>query len=107
MAIHRNLKKGLLLVTLCGLLYVGAGLVESLFPYEWRHAIDQRFDRIFPGRVYAPHPDMDLEFEMDFRQHPAHRLIEFAILGVLIIGDAHLILKVWRAIRKSRHDRPA
>jgi hypothetical protein len=50
---------------------------------------------------------MDLEFEMDFRQHPAHRLIEFAVLGVLTIGDAYLILKVWRAIRKSWHDRPA
>lgn len=99
-AIHKNLKKGLLLLTLCGLLYLGAGLLEGFLPYEWRHAIDQRLDRIFPHRVYAPHPDMDLEFEMDFRQHPGHRLIEYAVLGVLTIGDVYLISRVWRAIRK-------
>jgi len=99
-AIYRNFKKGLLLVTLSGLLYLGAGLLEGFLPYEWRHAIDQRFERIFSRRVYAPHPDMDLEFEMDFRQHPGHRLVEFALLGVLAIGDAYLILRVWRAIRK-------
>jgi hypothetical protein len=53
-AIHRNVKKGLLLVTLCGLLYVGAGLVESFFPYEWRHAIDQWFDRISLAAFMRP-----------------------------------------------------
>ena len=101
MAVYKDLKKGLLLVALCGLLYLGAGLLEGFLPYEWRHAIDQRFERIFPRRVYAPHPDMDWEFEMDFRQHPWHRLTEFAVLGVLTVGDAYLILRVWRAIRKS------
>lgn len=99
--IHENLKKALLLVALCGLLYLGAGLLEGFFPYEWRHAIDQRFDLIFPRRVYAPHPDMDWEFEMDFQQHPGHRLIEYAVLGVLTIGDVYLISRVWRAIRKT------
>jgi hypothetical protein len=44
---------------------------------------------------------MDWEFEMDFQQHPSHRLIEFAVLGVLTLGDAYLTLRVWRAIRKS------
>ena len=101
MTIGIKLKKGLLLVALCGLVYLGAGLFEGFLPYAWRHAIDQRFERVFPPTVYAPHPDMDWEFEMDFRQHPSHRLIEFAVLGVLTIGDAYLILRVWRAIRKS------
>lgn len=101
MTISTNLKKGLLLVALFGLVYLGAGLLEGFLPYEWRHAIDQRFERVFPRTVYAPHPDMDWEFEMDFRQHPSHRLIEFAVLGVLTLGDAYLILRVWRAIRKS------
>ena len=101
MVIHRTLKKGLLLVAFFGLLYLGAGLLEGFFPYEWRHAIDKRVEWIFPRRVYAPHPDMDLEFEMDFRQHPSHRLIEFAVLAVLVVGDWYLVLKIWQAIRKS------
>ena len=99
--LRTNLKKGLLLIALLGLLYLGGGLLEGFMPYEWRHAIDQRFESIFPRPVYAPHPDMDLEFEMDFRQHPVHRLIEFAFLVVLTVADAYLILRVWRAIRKS------
>jgi len=45
------------------------GLLEGFLPYEWRHAIDQRLDRLFPHTVYAPHPDRDWEFELDFQQH--------------------------------------
>jgi hypothetical protein len=100
-AIHSNLKLVLLLAALCGLLYLGAGLRQGFLPLEWRHAIDQQFERIFPSHVYAPHPDMDWEFEMDFRQHPWHTRIEFAVLGVLTVGDACLISRVSRAIRKS------
>jgi len=99
--LRANLKKGLLLIALLGLLYLGAGLLEGFLPYEWRHSIDQRFETIFPRPVYAPHPNIDWEFELDFREHPVHRLIEFAVLGVLTVADAYLILKVWRAIRKS------
>ena len=104
MALRNNLKKGLLLVALCLLLYFGAGLLEGFLPYEWRHVIDQRFDLFFPHRVYAPHPDMDWEFEMHFRQHPSHRLIEFVVLGILVTADGYIISRVWRALRKaSRH----
>jgi hypothetical protein len=88
-------------------LNLGAGLFGGFLPCEWRHAIDEQFEQIFPCRVYAPHPDMDLELGMDFRQHPRHWLIEFAILGVLTIADAYLILRVWRAIRKSATGPPA
>jgi hypothetical protein len=95
------LKKGLLLIALCGLLYLGTGLVEGFLPYEWRHAIDQRFESIFPGPVYAPHPNIDWEFELDFREHPWHRLIQYLVLGVLTIGDAYLISRAWRAFRKT------
>lgn len=100
MTIRPILKKVLLLVALCILLYLGAGLLEGFLPYEWRHAIDQRFDRILRTSVYAPHPDMDWEFELDFRQHPSHRMIQYAVLAVLTLGDAYLISKVWRAFRK-------
>ena len=100
MALYTNLRKGLLLVFLCGLLYLGTVLLECFLPYEWRYAIDQRFDRISPSPVYAPHPNMDWEFELDFRQHPWHRLIQYAVLGVLTLGDAYLISRVWRAFRK-------
>jgi len=99
--LRTNLKKSLLLVALCGLLYPGADLLEGFLPYKWRHAIDQRFDRIFPTPVYAPHPDMYWEFELDFRQHPWDRLFAYAVLSILIFGDAYLISRVWRAFRKS------
>jgi len=76
-------------------------LLQGFLPYKWRHAIDQGFDRIFPTPVYAPLADMYWEFELDFRQHPWDRVIEYAVLGILILGDAHLISRVWRAFRKS------
>ena len=101
MTLRTNLKKSLLLVALCGLLYPGADLLEGFLPYKWRHAIDQRFDRIFPTPVYAPHPDMYWEFELDFRQHPSDRLFAYAVFGILSLGDAYLISRVWRAFRKS------
>lgn len=87
-------------MALCALVYLGTGLLEGFFRYEWRHAIDQRFERIFPTSVYPPHPDMDWEFELDFRQHPSHRIVQYAVLSVLILGDAYLISLVWRAFRK-------
>ena len=58
--LHTNLKKGLLLIALFGLLYIGTGLLEGFLPYEWRHAIDQRVERIFPSPPYEPHPDRSL-----------------------------------------------
>ena len=106
-ATHKNVKTGLLLVALFALMYLGAGLLEGFLPYEWRHAIDRRFEQVFPSPVYAPHPDMDWEFELDFRQHPWHRLIQYAVLGALTLGDAYLLSRVWRAIRKSRTNRSA
>jgi hypothetical protein len=97
--LHTKLKKGLLLVTLCGLLVVGAGLLESFLPYEWRHAIHQRVESFFPSPVYAPHPNMDWEFELYFRERPWQRWIGFGVLGVLTLGDAYLNSKAWRAFR--------
>jgi hypothetical protein len=97
---HPNVKKGLLLIVLLGLFCVGTALLEGFLPYKWRHAIDQRVDLIFPSPTYVPHPDIDWEFELDFLQHPWHRSIDHMFLGVLIIGDAYLILIVWRACRR-------
>ena len=100
-ATHKNVKTGLLIVALFALMYLGAGLLEGFLPYEWRHAIDQRFEQVFPSPVYAPHPDMYWEFELDFRQHPADRLFAYAVFGILSLGNAYLISRVWRAFRKS------
>ena len=99
MRLGTDFKKGLLLVALCGLPIVGAGLLEGFLPYEWRHVIHQRFESIFPSPVYAPHPNMDWEFELHFREHPLQRWIEYGVLGVLTLGDAYLISKAWRAFR--------
>jgi hypothetical protein len=101
MSFYTKMKKGLLVLALCSLLYFGVCLIEGFLPYQWRHAIDQRFDRVFPHTIYTPHPDMDWEFELDFQQHPWHRRIEYAVLGVLMLGDVYLISRVWGAFRKT------
>lgn len=54
---------------------------EGFVLCEWRHAIDQRFEGVFAGVVYAPHRNMHGEFELDFRGHPWHRLIEYVALA--------------------------
>ena len=51
--------------------------------------------------VYAPHPDMYWKFELDFCQHPWDRLFAYAVFGILILGDAYLISRVWRTFRES------
>ena len=101
MPLRTNLKKGMLLITLVGLLCIGADLLEGLLPYEWRHTIDQRFDHIFHLPTYEPHPNIDWEFELDFREHPRDRVIQYAVLVALILGDGYLISRVWRALRKA------
>jgi len=40
---------------------------------------------------------MDWEFELDFRQHPSHRIAVYLITAVLATGNAFLIAKVWKA----------
>lgn len=99
MRLGTDSRKGVLLVALCGLLIVGAVLLEGFLPYEWRHAIHRRFDSIFPSSVYAPHPNMDWELELYFRKHPWQGWIEYVVLGVPTLGDAYLISKAWRAFR--------
>ena len=101
MVVHTRLRKGALLFALSGLLLLGMSILQEFLPYKWRHAIQERFDRIVPSATYAPHPDMDWEFELDFQQHPCHRRVEYAPLGVLIIGDGYAISRVWRAFRRS------
>jgi hypothetical protein len=91
-----RLRKGLVLTILVVLVLVEMILVEEFLPYKWRHAIDQRTERIFPTGTYAPHPDMDWEFELDLRQHPMHRAVEYGVLGVLVLIDSFLIAVTWR-----------
>lgn len=100
MPIHTNLKKGLLLIVLIGLLLIGMGLIEGFLPYNLRHAIHQRVEQVFPSPRYDPHPDIDWEFELDFRQHPWHRFVLWTGLGLLVLGDTYLIGRVLRALRR-------
>jgi hypothetical protein len=93
-----NWKKALLLLVLSVLLLVEADLLEGFLPYQRRHAIDQRFERLFPSRPYAPHPDMDWEFELMFRQNPRMRDANYIVLGLLALVDGYLFFKVWRAL---------
>jgi hypothetical protein len=95
-------KRALLVLALAGLAVVEIGLLESFIPYEWRHSIHQQTERVFPSAKYDPHPDMDWEFELDYRQHPAHRVVMYAVVTVLVTGVGYLIGKTWRKFRLVR-----
>jgi len=75
-------------------------LLEGDLPYEWSHAISERVDRVLHIEPYAPHQNMDWEFELDFRQHPSHRIAMYLIITVLATGNAFLIAKVWKTQKR-------
>ena len=102
MANWPSLKRVVLVLALTGLAIVEVGFLESFLPYEWRHVIDQRTERVFPSPKYDPHPDMDWEFELDYRQHPAHRFAEYGVVTVLVVTVGFLMRKTWRKLRMVR-----
>jgi len=59
-----------------------------------------------PRKAPDPHPDMSWEFELDFRQHPSHRVVAYGVTAILTIGNAYLIAKVWKALSRLKA-RPA
>ena len=95
-------KRAVLVLALAGLAIAEVGLLEGFLPYEWRHAIHQQTERVFPSAKYDPHPDMDWEFELDYRQHPAHRVVMYGVVGVLAAGVAYFIVKTRRKLRRVR-----
>ena len=95
------MRRTLLLLVLIGLFLLELVLLEAYLPYEWTHAISERLDRIFHTEPYAPH-QMDWEFELDFREHPSHRITMYVITAVLATGNAFLIAKVWKARRSLK-----
>jgi hypothetical protein len=102
MALSRRLRKGLVLLILVVLVLIEVSLLEEFLPYKWRHAIDQQTERIIPTGTYAPHPEMDWEFELDFRQHPWHRAVEYGVLGMLVLIDSFLIAITWRGFTRLK-----
>jgi hypothetical protein len=93
-----NLKRFLAVIALGALIVLEAGLLEGFLPYEMRHAIHQQSKRIFPETKYDPHPDMDWEFELDYRQHPWHRTVVYGLQGILVVGVGYLILRTGRVL---------
>jgi hypothetical protein len=93
-------KRAALVITLVALIIIEIGLLEGFLPYRWRHAVHEQSERVFPSQKYDPHPDMDWEFELDYRQHPSHRVAMYGFLGTLVLGVAYLISKVSRRLRK-------
>jgi hypothetical protein len=102
MALSTRLKTGLVLLILLGLIPIGAILLVEFLPYKWRHAIDQQSERIFPTGAYAPHPDMDWELELDFRQYPGHRAVAYGALAMFVLIDTLLIAITWRGFVRLR-----
>jgi hypothetical protein len=96
------MKKSLLVIALLALVLVEAAILEGFLPYEWRHAIRQQSEKVFPSKKYDPHPDMDWEFELDFRQHPSHRAIVYGVSAILGLGNGYLIAKVRHALLRLK-----
>ena len=92
------MRKPLLVILLLTLVLVEAAILEGFLPYEWRHAIHQQSEKLFPSKKYDPHPDMDWEIELDFRQYPSHRAIVYGVSAILAIGNGYLITKVRQAL---------
>ena len=99
------MKKPLLVMALLALVLVEAAILEGFLPYEWRHAIHQQSEKLFSTKKYDPHPDIDWEFELDFRQHPSHRAIVYGVSAILAIGNGYLIAKVCKALLRLRRSR--
>jgi hypothetical protein len=97
-----NLKKGLLLLALLGLVVVEASLLEGFLPYEWPHPVNQLIERAFPSPRYDPHPNMGWEIELGLREHPWYRALEYVVLALLVLGNGCLILLVWRVLVRLR-----
>jgi hypothetical protein len=100
------MKRTLLLVVLAGLVLLELVILEAYLPYEYSHAISERFDRILHTKPYPPHQYMDWEFELHYRQHPSHRIVMYVITAVLATGNAFLIAKVWKARRRLKPPPP-
>ncbi len=94
-------RTGLLFVFLA-LVVLELILLEVFIPYGWHHPISELLNRIFPPQGYKPHPNMDWEIEMMLQQHHLLRIGLYLITGVLAIGNALLISRVWKAWRHSK-----
>ena len=90
------MKRLFLRLVIIGLVAVELVLLEAYLPYEWSHAISERLDRTFHAEPYPPHQNMDWEFELDFRQHPSHRIVIYLVTALLATGNAFLIAKLWK-----------
>ena len=88
----------MLVIVLAGLFIFEIGLLEGFLPYKWQQEIYQQSERVFPSKKYEPHPDMGWEFGLDYRQHPSHRIAMYGLQGVLVVGVAYLITRVWKKL---------
>ena len=93
-----SIRRAMLVIVLAGLFIFEIGLLEGFLPYKWQQEIYQQSERIFPSKKYEPHPDMGWEFELDYRQHPSHRIAMYGLQGVLVVGVAYLITRVWKKL---------
>ena len=96
------MKKTGLLAIFLALVVLELILLEVFIPYGWHHPISELLNRIFPPQEYKPHPNMDWEIEMVLQQHRPLRIVLYSVTGVLAIGNAFLIAKVWRGWRSSK-----
>jgi hypothetical protein len=99
---NTKFEKPLLATLLLALVLIEVVILEAFLPYKWQNAIQHQIDRAFPREPYEPHPDMGWEIELDLRQHPLHRGIMYSVAAILALGNAYLIVKVWKALAHSK-----
>lgn len=92
------IRRAMLVIVLAGLFIFEMGLLEGFLPYKWQQKVYQQSERIFLSKKYELHPDMGWEFELDYRQHPSHRIAMYGLQGVLVVGVAYLIAIVWKKL---------
>jgi hypothetical protein len=95
-------EKPLLAILFLALVLIEAVILEAFLPYKWAYVIQHQIDRVFPREPYEPHPDMGWEIELDLQQHPLHRGIVYSVSAILALGNAYLIVKVWKALAHSK-----
>jgi hypothetical protein len=99
-------KRAAFLFFLSAVILVELILLESFLPYGYPQPIFDQLNRVFPGRTYLPHAHMDLEIETILRLHLSWRIAIYLLTAALVVGNAFLISKTWKAWRLSKPPSP-
>ena len=104
---HANLRRAALLMAFCALVLLEVALLEGFLPANWPHPIAHLTEQLVHSPVYAPHPNMAHEFDVDFRQHPWHLAIAEGALALACFANVCLIVLAWRTFIRLKRSSPS